>query len=38
MGGRRWRASSLAAARVHLRGLHYRLVAAGDVKKPNGKI
>jgi hypothetical protein len=23
---------------VHLRGLHYRIVAAGDVRKPNGEI
>jgi hypothetical protein len=26
------------AATVHLRGLHYRIVAAADVRKPNGEI
>ena len=36
-----WFAEQIArfvpAGRIHLRGLHYRLVVSGDVKKPDGK-
>jgi hypothetical protein len=29
---------AMRGGRIHLRGLHYRLVARGDIKLPGGKI
>jgi hypothetical protein len=34
----RWVADQLGSARIHWRGLHYMIVARGNVRKPNGEV